>query len=285
MTRICCFNQCLMNTLNLQLLYLPLFLLQLLLTPDTARAFSSTTSIDKDAPSPSTSPNNETSSPPINSTNVETHEKVAEFDSDTFTNPFAPSDTSSAESSSRIVDTSYMHTFQQPPIYTKDGQKIISKEESKNYKEAMIESSWIKAMQEDLHEFERLKVWELVPRQDRAMIISLKWIFKVKLDEYGGVLKNKALLVAKGYRHEEGIDFKESFSPVARIEAIRIFLAYNAHTNMVLFHMDVNTAFLNGILKEEVYASQREGFVNQDHSNHVFRLNKALYGLKQAPRA
>ncbi|GJT83809.1 retrovirus-related pol polyprotein from transposon TNT 1-94 [Tanacetum coccineum] len=117
------------------------------------------------------------------------------------------------------------------------------------------------------------------------MIISLKWIFKVKLDEYGGVLKNKARLVAKGYRQEEGIDFEESFAPVARIEAIRIFLAYVPHKNMVVYPMDVKTAFLNRILKEEVYASQQEGFVNQDHLNHVFRLKKALYGLKQAPRA
>ncbi|GKF90169.1 retrovirus-related pol polyprotein from transposon TNT 1-94, partial [Tanacetum coccineum] len=102
-------------------------------------------------------------------------------------------------------------------------------------KEAMIESSWIEAMQEEILEFKRLEVWELVPRPDKAMIISLKWIFKVKLDEYGGVLKNKARLVAKGYRQEEGIDFEESFAPVARIEAIRIFLEYVAHKNMVVF--------------------------------------------------
>ncbi|GJY77756.1 retrovirus-related pol polyprotein from transposon TNT 1-94 [Tanacetum coccineum] len=149
----------------------------------------------------------------------------------------------------------------------------------------MIKSSWIEAMQEEIHEFERLEVCELVPRPDIAMIISLKWIFKVKLDEYGGVLKNKARLVSKGYRQEEGIEFEESFAPVARIEAIRIFLAYAAHKNMVVFHMDVKTAFLNGILKEDVYVSQPKGFVNQDHPNHVFILKKALYGLKQAPRA
>ncbi|GJV85796.1 retrovirus-related pol polyprotein from transposon TNT 1-94 [Tanacetum coccineum] len=117
------------------------------------------------------------------------------------------------------------------------------------------------------------------------MIISLKWIFKVKLDEYSSVLTNKAWLVAKGYRQEEGIDFEESFVLVTHIEAIRILLAYAAHKNMVVFQMDVKTAFLNGILKEEVYVSQPEGFVNQDHPIHVFRLKKALYGLKQAPRA
>ncbi|GJX06033.1 retrovirus-related pol polyprotein from transposon TNT 1-94 [Tanacetum coccineum] len=117
------------------------------------------------------------------------------------------------------------------------------------------------------------------------MLISLKWIFKVKLDEYGGVLKNKDRLVAKGYCQEDGIEFEESFAPVARIKAIRIFLAYAAHKNMVVFQMDVKTEFINRILKEEVYVSQPEGFVNQDHPNHVFRLKKALYALKQAPRA
>nr|GEU87741.1 copia protein [Tanacetum cinerariifolium] len=117
------------------------------------------------------------------------------------------------------------------------------------------------------------------------MLINLKWVFKVKLDEYVGVLKNKARLVAKGFLHEEGIDFEESFTPVACIEAIRIFIAYVAHKNMIVCQMDVKTAFLNGILKEEVFVTQLEGFVDQDHPTHVFRLKKALYGLKQAPRA
>nr|GFB94126.1 retrovirus-related Pol polyprotein from transposon TNT 1-94 [Tanacetum cinerariifolium] len=110
-------------------------------------------------------------------------------------------------------------------------------------------------MQEELHEFERLEVWELVPRPDKVMVITLKWIYKVKLDELGGILKNKARLVARGYRQEEGIDFKESFALVARLEAIRIFLAYAAHKNMVVYQMDVKTAFLNGNLREEVYSA------------------------------
>ncbi|GKD27739.1 retrovirus-related pol polyprotein from transposon TNT 1-94 [Tanacetum coccineum] len=92
--------------------------------------------------------------------------------------------------------------------------------EPKNYKEAILDSSWIEAIQEEIHEFERLQVWELVPRPDYIMLINLKWIFKVKRDEFGGVLKSKARLVAKGFRQEEGIDFEESFAPVARIEAI-----------------------------------------------------------------
>nr|GEU37407.1 retrovirus-related Pol polyprotein from transposon TNT 1-94 [Tanacetum cinerariifolium] len=117
-------------------------------------------------------------------------------------------------------------------------------------------------MQDEIHKFDRLQVWELVPQPDYVMIIALKWIYKVKLDEYGDVLKNKVRLVAKGYRQEEGIDFEESFVP-----------------------MDVKTTFLNGELKEEVYVSQPEGFVDPDHPRHVHRLKKALYGLKQAPRA
>nr|GEW03952.1 retrovirus-related Pol polyprotein from transposon TNT 1-94 [Tanacetum cinerariifolium] len=117
------------------------------------------------------------------------------------------------------------------------------------------------------------------------MIIALEWIYKVKLDEYGEVLKNKARLVAKGYRQDEGIDFEESFAPVARIEAIRIFIANDASKNILIYQMDVKTAFLNGKLNEEVYVSQREGFVDPDHPTHVYRLKKALYGLKQAPHA
>ncbi|GKC67326.1 retrovirus-related pol polyprotein from transposon TNT 1-94 [Tanacetum coccineum] len=117
------------------------------------------------------------------------------------------------------------------------------------------------------------------------MVITLKWIYKVKLDELGGILKNKARLVTHGYRQEEGIDFEESFAPMARLDAIRIFLAYAAHMNMVVYQMDVKTAFLNGILREEVYVRQPDGFVDQDNPNHVYKLKKALYGLKQAPRA
>nr|GEX06100.1 retrovirus-related Pol polyprotein from transposon TNT 1-94 [Tanacetum cinerariifolium] len=140
-------------------------------------------------------------------------------------------------------------------------------------------------MQDEIYEFDRLQVWELVPQPDCVMIILLKWIYKVKLDEYGDVLKNKARLVAKGYRLEEGIDFEESFAPVARIEAIRIFITNAASRNMPIYQMDVKTAFLKPELKEEVYVSQPEGFVDPDHPTHVYRLKKALYGLKQAPRA
>nr|GFA36997.1 retrovirus-related Pol polyprotein from transposon TNT 1-94 [Tanacetum cinerariifolium] len=127
----------------------------------------------------------------------------------------------------------------------------------------------------------------LTPGQISSGLVSnpVPWIYKVKLDEYGDVLKNKARLVAKGYCQEEGIDFEESFALVAHIEAIRIFIANVASRNMTVYQMDVKTAFLNGDLKEEVYVSQPEGFVDPDHPTHVYRLKKALYGLKQAPRA
>ncbi|GJX35526.1 retrovirus-related pol polyprotein from transposon TNT 1-94 [Tanacetum coccineum] len=117
------------------------------------------------------------------------------------------------------------------------------------------------------------------------MLIKLKWIFKVKTAKFGGVLKNKARLIPQGFRQEEGINFEESFTSVARIEAIHIFIAYTANKNMTIYHMDVKTAFLNDELKEEVYVSQPEGFVDHDNSSHVYKLKKALYGLKQAPHA
>nr|GEV00298.1 retrovirus-related Pol polyprotein from transposon TNT 1-94 [Tanacetum cinerariifolium] len=157
--------------------------------------------------------------------------------------------------------------------------------EPKTYKEVLTQSCWIEAMQEELNEFERLEVWELVPRLDKVTVITLKWVYKVKLNELGGILKNKARLVARGYRQEQGIDFEESFAPVARLEAIRIFPAYAAHKNMVVYQMDVKTTFLNGNLREEVYVSQPNGFVDQNNPSHVYKLKKALYGLKQAPHA
>nr|GEW16560.1 copia protein [Tanacetum cinerariifolium] len=123
------------------------------------------------------------------------------------------------------------------------------------------------------------------PRLDYVMIINLKWIFKVKQHKFGGVLKNKAWLVAKGFHQEEGIDFEESFAPVTRIEAIRIFISYTTHMNMTVDQMDVKTTFMNGELCVEVNVSQPEGFIDPYHPNYVYRLKNALYGLKQAPHA
>ncbi|GKA49834.1 retrovirus-related pol polyprotein from transposon TNT 1-94 [Tanacetum coccineum] len=161
----------------------------------------------------------------------------------------------------------------------------VSTAEPKNIKEAMAESAWIEAMQEELHQFDRLQVWELVDKPFGKNVIKLKWLWKNKKDEEQTVIRNKARLVAKGYAQEEGIDFEESFAPVARLEAIRIFIAYAAHKSFLVYKMDVKTTFLNGPLKEEVYVAQPDGFVDPAHPKKVYRLRKALYGLKQAPRA
>ncbi|KAJ9536477.1 hypothetical protein OSB04_un000314 [Centaurea solstitialis] len=151
--------------------------------------------------------------------------------------------------------------------------------------QALTDPDWVIAMQDELAEFERNKVWRLVERPWGKTIIGLKWILRNKTDENNLIIRNKARLVAKGYRQQEGIDYDETYAPVARIEAIRIFLAYAAHKNMTVYQMDVKCAFLNGVLQEEVYVEQPEGFVDSRFPNHVYILDKALYGLKQAPRA
>nr|GFA21736.1 retrovirus-related Pol polyprotein from transposon TNT 1-94 [Tanacetum cinerariifolium] len=140
-------------------------------------------------------------------------------------------------------------------------------------------------MQEELDQFLRLKVWRLVPRPEGKSVIKTKWIFKNKKDESSLVIRNKARLVAVGYSQQEGIDYDETFAPVAQIKAIRLFLAYAAHKDFTVFQMDVKTTVLNGFLKEEVYDGQPLGFVNKQYPDHVYALDKALYGLKQAPRA
>ncbi|KAJ9556623.1 LOW QUALITY PROTEIN: hypothetical protein OSB04_011237 [Centaurea solstitialis] len=162
---------------------------------------------------------------------------------------------------------------------------FLSEFEPSDVSQALTDPDWVLAMQEELAEFERNKVWRLVTRPRGKSIIGLKWIFRNKKDENDLFIRNKARLVAKGYRQQEGIDYDETFAPVARIEAIRIFLAYAAHKNMTVYQMDVKCAFLNGVLQEEVYVEQPEGFVDPRYPNHVYVLNKALYGLKQAPRA
>jgi len=140
-------------------------------------------------------------------------------------------------------------------------------------------------MQEELHQFERNKVRHLVPQPKNRTIIGTKWAFRNKLDEFGTVTKNKARLVVQGYNQEKGIDYEKTFAPVARIEAIRILIAFAAHMKFKLYQMDVKSAFLNGYLKEDVYVMQPCDFENNEHAKHVFKLDKALYGLKQAPRA
>ncbi|GKE72264.1 retrovirus-related pol polyprotein from transposon TNT 1-94 [Tanacetum coccineum] len=125
--------------------------------------------------------------------------------------------------------------------------------EQKNIKEAMLDHSWIESMQDELNQFKRLDVWELVECPISRNIIAVKWIWKNKTDAENTVIRNKTCLVAKGYGQEEGIDFEESVAPVARLEAVRIFMTYAAHKNFPIYQMDVTAAFLNGPLKEEVF--------------------------------
>ncbi|KAK1643083.1 hypothetical protein QYE76_060888 [Lolium multiflorum] len=162
----------------------------------------------------------------------------------------------------------------------------ISVVEPKKVFEALEDSDWVDAMHEELNNFKRNKVWTLVekPKECRN-VIGTKWIFKNKQDEFGNIVRNKARLVAQGFSQVEGIDFGETYAPVARLESIRILLAYASHHNFKLQQMDVKSAFLNGPLHEEVYVKQPPGFEDPNFPNHVYKLDKALYGLKQAPRA
>ncbi|CAM8972875.1 unnamed protein product [Rhodiola kirilowii] len=140
-------------------------------------------------------------------------------------------------------------------------------------------------MHEELEEFARNDVWDLVTKHDGVNVIGTKWIFKNKSDATRNITRNKASLVAQGYTQIEGIDFDEMFAPVAHLEAIRLLLALACHLKFRLFQMDVKSAFLNGFLYEEVYVAQPKGFEDPHHPAHVYCQKKALYGLKQAPRA
>ena len=135
-------------------------------------------------------------------------------------------------------------------------------------------------MQEELNQFERSKVWNLVPRPIDHSIIGTKWIFRNKMDEHSNIVRNKARLVAQGYSQEERIDYEKTYAHVARLEAIRMLLAFACFKNFKLFQMNVKSAFLNGFINEEVYVEQPPSFENPNFPNHVFKLSKALYGLK-----
>jgi hypothetical protein len=139
-------------------------------------------------------------------------------------------------------------------------------------------------MQEELNNFTRNEVWYLVPRPNQN-VVGTKWVFRNKQDEHSVVTRNKARLVAKGYSQVEGLDFDETYAPVARLESICILLAYATYHGFKLYQMDVKSAFLNGPIKEEVYVEQPLGFEDSEYPNHVYKLSKALYGLKQAPKS
>nr|GEZ97620.1 integrase, catalytic region, zinc finger, CCHC-type, peptidase aspartic, catalytic [Tanacetum cinerariifolium] len=149
----------------------------------------------------------------------------------------------------------------------------------------MADSAWIESIKEELHQFDRLDVWELLDISLCKNVINIKWIWKNKHDEENTVIRNKSLLVAKGYAQKEGINFEESFAPVARLEAVWLFIAYAAHKSFTVYQMDIKTTFLYGPLKEEVYVNQPDGFVDPYHPDQVYHLKKALFRLKQAPRA
>ncbi|GJR97572.1 retrovirus-related pol polyprotein from transposon TNT 1-94 [Tanacetum coccineum] len=162
---------------------------------------------------------------------------------------------------------------------------FLSTIEPKNINEALKDKSWLIAMQEELNQFISNDVWELVPNPMNMTIIGTKWVYRNKLDENGIVTRNKVRLVAQGYNQQEGIDYDETYAPVARLESIRILLAYACALDFKLFQMDVKSAFLNGFINEEVYVAQPPGFIGFAKPNHVYRLKKALYELKQAPKA
>nr|ABA98369.1 retrotransposon protein, putative, Ty1-copia subclass [Oryza sativa Japonica Group] len=162
---------------------------------------------------------------------------------------------------------------------------FVASFEPKDVSHALTDESWINAMHEELENFERNKVWTLVEPPSGHNIIGTKWVFKNKQNEDGLVVRNKARLVAQGFTQVEGLDFDETFAPIARIEAIRLLLTFAASKGFKLYQMDVKSAFLNGFIQEEVYVKQPPGFENPDFPNHIFKLSKALYGLKQAPRA
>ncbi|GJW27219.1 retrovirus-related pol polyprotein from transposon TNT 1-94 [Tanacetum coccineum] len=162
---------------------------------------------------------------------------------------------------------------------------FISTLEPKKINKALKDENWVMAMQEELNQFKTNEVWELVPNPMDMTIIGTKWVYRNKLDENGVVTRNKARLVAQGYNQQEGIDYDETYAPVARLESIRILLAYACALDFKLYQMDVKSAFLNGFINEEVYVAQPPGFIDFAKPNYVYKLKKALYGLKQAPKA
>nr|GEX43735.1 putative ribonuclease H-like domain-containing protein [Tanacetum cinerariifolium] len=151
--------------------------------------------------------------------------------------------------------------------------------------QALADPDWVEAMQAEIQQFKNQKVWVLVPIPDGKRAIRTKWILKNKKDARGIVCRNKARLVAQGHRHEEGIDYTDVFAHVAKIEAIRLFLAFASFIGFKVYQMDVKSAFLYGKIAEEVYVTQPRGFEDLDHPKKVYKVVKALYGLHQAPRA
>nr|GEX59477.1 retrovirus-related Pol polyprotein from transposon TNT 1-94 [Tanacetum cinerariifolium] len=162
---------------------------------------------------------------------------------------------------------------------------FISTIKPENVNKALGDESWIVSKQEELNQFITNDVWELVPQPRNMIIIGTKWVFRNKLDKNGIVSQNKARLVAQGYNQQEGIDYDETYAPVAKLESIRILLAYACALDFKLYQMDVKSAFLNCFINEEVYVAQPPGFIDFGKPDHVYKLKKDLYGLKQAHKA
>jgi hypothetical protein len=157
--------------------------------------------------------------------------------------------------------------------------------EPKDIGHALSDHNWVNSMHEELENFERNRIWELVDPPPGCKTIGTKWVWKNKKGEKGEMVRNKSRLVAQGFSQKEGIDYEETFALVARLEAIRILLAFSVAKGFKLHQMDVKSAFLNGVLEEEVYVRQPSGFESEKYPHRVYKLRKALYGLKQAPRA
>lgn len=162
---------------------------------------------------------------------------------------------------------------------------LLSVEEPATFEEANEEESWRVAVKEELDLIEDNMTWSLVDLPHGQKAIGLKWVYKIKKDADGEVVKHKARLVAEGYVQEQGVDFEKVFSPVARMESVRLLITLATQNMWKLHHMDVKSAFLNGELEKEVYVKQPSGFIKEGEEHRVFKLHKALYGLRQAPRA
>lgn len=153
------------------------------------------------------------------------------------------------------------------------------------FEESVKDTKWQKAMNVEIKSIEKNNTWELTDLPKGQKTIGVKWVFKTKLNEKGEIDKHKARLVAKGYKQEYGVDYKEVFAPVARLDTIRLVISLAAQNSWPIFQLDVKSAFLHGKLEEQVHVDQPPGYVQQGNKEKVYRLNKALYGLKQAPRA
>ncbi|KAI5327616.1 hypothetical protein L3X38_027012 [Prunus dulcis] len=152
--------------------------------------------------------------------------------------------------------------------------------EPEKYAKAAQDESWLKAMQDELSMIEKNGTWVLVDRPTEKLVIGVKWVYKTKINLDGSVQKNKERLVAKGYAQKPGLDYNETYALIARLDTIRTLIALGAQKDWKLYQLDVKSAFLNGVLQEEVYIDQPQGFVIKGKEDKVYRLHKALYGLK-----